>query len=528
MMDLDQLQFFENEINKFLAKGIKTKSIIDVGAHVGSVLKYFLLNDFTVYAFEPADQNREKLIENYKGFKNLFVFSEALSNSTGVKDFYLAMREDGTPHEFYHSLEKLPEDQYHRKGTTVRVKTVSIDELILHGKIPKEVGYLKIDTEGHDLKVLEGASNLICDVISVEFWSNQHSLGASPSPPSAIIKLLKERGYENFIIISHEKNGVHFYTQPLTFEDDSWGNILFFDDSNADLFNSTLEFCSRLSSRAKTGGLFSLLTEIFSDNPVFIDIGAHTGKFTDSLIEYFPFAQGVLFEPTYRNYEILKNKFWNKTGIDIINCALDIEAGKRKFYYTEDSAQNSLLLFDSENTQYYESEIETNTLDNFFLGSNRINRIDLIKIDTQGNDLNILKGGMNTIQKYKPVILTEFIFISLYKNQGLYFDQFNFFRRIDYNLAGIYNMHYTQNGVLAFADFLFLPSTLYEKVKNIGFVYTNFACVDPMYLAEENENLRKICDERLSLINFLSEEADKRLKIIETLDAEISKLKRNK
>ena len=51
-------------------------------------------------------------------------------------------------------------------------------------------------------------------------------------------------------------------------------------------------------------------------------------------------------------------------------------------------------------------EVEIDTLDNIFYNNN-IN-VDFIKIDTEGYEYNILKGGEKTIKKYKPIIQLEF------------------------------------------------------------------------------------------------------------------------
>src|ERR1019366_6648269 len=83
----------------------------------------------------------------------------------------------GTFHEYHHSLEQIDEDPWHKKGPTVAVSTVRLDDLAARGDIPTQVGFLKIDTEGHDLAVLQGASQLMCDVVSVEFWGDGHALG---------------------------------------------------------------------------------------------------------------------------------------------------------------------------------------------------------------------------------------------------------------------------------------------------------------------------------------------------------------
>jgi hypothetical protein len=45
------------------------------------------------------------------------------------------------------------------------------------------------------------------------------------------------------------------------------------------------------------------------------------------------------------------------------------------------------------------------TLDKKF---NEIKKLDLIKIDAEGHEIQVLKGSLNLIKKFKPVILTEY------------------------------------------------------------------------------------------------------------------------
>jgi hypothetical protein len=56
------------------------------------------------------------------------------------------------------------------------------------------------------------------------------------------------------------------------------------------------------------------------------------------------------------------------------------------------------------------NKIEVNKLDNFYFQK----KIDFIKIDTEGHDLQVLKGGKKTIKKYKLILLIEY-------NKGLFF-----------------------------------------------------------------------------------------------------------
>jgi NAD(P)-dependent dehydrogenase (short-subunit alcohol dehydrogenase family) len=56
---------------------------------------------------------------------------EAVSSTSGAKPFHLATSDGQELHEFYHSLEVIGDDQYHRKGDTIEIATVSLDDFFL-------------------------------------------------------------------------------------------------------------------------------------------------------------------------------------------------------------------------------------------------------------------------------------------------------------------------------------------------------------------------------------------------------------
>lgn len=251
---ITQLQFQEQELFNLIAKTFPSGIMIDVGAHYGIVTKVFLTKGWKSYAFEPVAENLEKLKQDLGGIPNLVVRPEAVSNTSDYKDFYLALNKNGSLHEFHHSLEEIGEDDNHKKGKIVQVKTVSLNDLINQQEIPQKIEFLKIDTEGHDLKVLQGASQLKCQVISVEFWCDDHPFGTSPSPPEEMIQLLQQRGFNKYIVIEHKNHNQtsYLYLSIKDLEKNSWGNIFFFHSSQTQLYQDAVNLCHELESYSKS------------------------------------------------------------------------------------------------------------------------------------------------------------------------------------------------------------------------------------------------------------------------------------
>ncbi|MGH9428707.1 MAG: FkbM family methyltransferase, partial [Terriglobia bacterium] len=297
---IQQLQSVELQLFELFAGAIRNHHMIDVGAHQGATLEPFVKAGWTVNAFEPIEANRNRMKERFSSCQTLIIHPEAVSNSSGYKDFHLALKKDGELHEYYHSLERIGLDSYHRKGRSIRIETVTLDDLIQAGRLSSKAGFLKVDAEGHDLAVLQGASLVEADVISVEFWGHQHPLGKSPSPLAEMAALLDARGYRTFIVLCRQGEGIEYLDSVSWVPPDSWGNAIFFREEQSALGRQCAELL-RTSSFASTrvGRLPKIIRNSLPRTAfTFVDVGAYLGDFSQDVLEDFPSATGWLFEPT--------------------------------------------------------------------------------------------------------------------------------------------------------------------------------------------------------------------------------------
>ena len=76
-----------------------------------------------------------------------------------------------------------------------------------------------------------------------------------------------------------------------------------------------------------------------------------------------------------------------------------------------------------------ETEIDTITLD-YFIEQNNIGKIDFVKIDVQGAELDIFQGGFNTLKNVLKIV-TEVEFIHHYIDQPLFGDVCKFLEKHD-------------------------------------------------------------------------------------------------
>jgi FkbM family methyltransferase len=130
------------------------KAVIDIGAHMGHYTMNMGHKAKKVYAFECSPKSFNYLCANialqdlhYKVDK----FNIALSNKEGIAKYYIRDPLDGGGN----GIEKFNHDES-KNIQCVEVPTKTLDSLGL-----KNIGFIKIDVEGHEKEVLEGAQNTL-------------------------------------------------------------------------------------------------------------------------------------------------------------------------------------------------------------------------------------------------------------------------------------------------------------------------------------------------------------------------------
>lgn len=145
---------------------------------------------------------------------------------------------------------------------------------------------------------------------------------------------------------------------------------------------------------------------------IVLDIGAHHGLY--SLIAATRVGitgRVVSFEPSPRERERLeRHKRINKLDqITIEPIALGSAAGTATLYLpaAKNSGFNSLHPSEEIRSEATPVEVPVMTLDDYVANS-KLDRIDFIKLDVEGGELEVLKGGEAIFRgKSRPVILAE-------------------------------------------------------------------------------------------------------------------------
>lgn len=187
------------------------------------------------------------------------------------------------------------------------------------------------------------------------------------------------------------------------------GNSIIYCDSSSTikwLINRIeRDYCIRLSPKTR----FVAIKEVYIDreytkfpdfipkpSDVVIDVGAETGDYTILCSKFYRAAKVYAFEPNEISYEVLlKNITINEcSNAKPFLLGLSSSDGLGTPHYNGDSI--------TWNHEEGDVTISVKTLDS--LGLTHLN---LLKVDVEGNEVEVIRGGISTIKKFKPKIIVE-------------------------------------------------------------------------------------------------------------------------
>lgn len=242
-----------------------------------------------------------------------------------------------------------------------------------------------------------------------------------------------------------------------------------------------------------------------------VDVGGHYGEYARFLLELETFDAVISFEPNPESYACLLKSVSSSDNCryEAVNIALGSKSERLNLYCDGDSATASLLKYEQNyisRGEISKREVAVQTMDEYFYNKPLLSPLKLLKIDTQGNDLDVIRGARDLISTNRPIIQTEFIYVGLYENQCTPDELKSELSEIDYEMYSLNNLHVTPEGRLAFCDAIFVPRELDVPIEQ------KFSCIDDQEsFKAQIEILSRVCAERLDVINVLDAEV-KRLR----------------
>ncbi len=232
---------------QYLQPFLEDAIALDVGANVGDVSARLLDAGYRVFAFEPYEPTFRRLSDRLRGRERLRAFQLAVGASDGERQLHVAADFSGNgsvDSSLYHTLVAHPTGEHIRLTGTVPVQVRSLESLRRAREIPDRIGVLKIDTEGGDVEVLQGAGELDVSVIVAEFWDAAHEFGkAGHGSLERTVSAVMGKGFFWYIVIYRpdDGGGISYYLNRPTTVPKSWGNAVFFRDHG--LFAKALRWC---------------------------------------------------------------------------------------------------------------------------------------------------------------------------------------------------------------------------------------------------------------------------------------------
>ena len=143
------------------------------------------------------------------------------------------------------------------------------------------------------------------------------------------------------------------------------------------------------------------------EGKAFLDVGANLALFGAHFVNQSN-GNAHCFEISPIINSLLEKNATTKKGMIIVGGGLSNESGKATYYSDHPYSMMGTLRSERYADKGFTSAGETNlfTLDEYMKKFPELT-IGLIKIDVEGNEENVLKGGLKTIVKHKPVILFE-------------------------------------------------------------------------------------------------------------------------
>lgn len=192
----------------YLKRIVPVQSVtVDVGANRGLYTRELSRCSKQVHAFEPAKQMADLLRRTVAS--NVEVHEIAVSDRDGVATLSVPLNGD----EAVHSLASIEQRHDEKACATELVRTARLDSLI-----KSDVAFVKVDVEGHELRVLHGATGVIersRPIFLVEAEERHRE-----TTTASVFEFFKDRGYDGLFVLDGEVMSISEF-DPRTMQDPS-------------------------------------------------------------------------------------------------------------------------------------------------------------------------------------------------------------------------------------------------------------------------------------------------------------------
>jgi FkbM family methyltransferase len=214
--------------------------------------------------------------------------------------------------------------------------------------------------------------------------------------------------------------------------------------------------------------------KIKNKKPIIFDVGANEGQSIKRFKNIFPNSIIHSFEPNKNCYELLLKKYSNDKNIILNNLSCGEKIKKKKFLIMAKSGNSSFINI-NKNSAWMKKRseeivikkyivkkpiVKMITLDSY-IRKNKIKKIDILKLDTQGYEDKIIKGCQNSLKKIH-FIEAEIMLDNVYKKFLNISDIEKKIIKKKFRLVGIEHHGGFKN---LFEGYMFVVDTLYMRTR---------------------------------------------------------------
>lgn len=202
----------------------------------------------------------------------------------------------------------------------------------------------------------------------------------------------------------------------------------------------------------------------FEEIEMVFDIGANVGNTVSSFLKDCPSAKIFAFEPNPESFELLKQSTQSNTErVSSHEIALSDTTGETTFFFPSLKDSTSSLLapsdFAKDKLTFFsdvqEKRVTVKRLDDFSqeIGL-EITKPALAKLDVQGAELMVIKGGYETFKQIDHVIC-ELSLPPLYDGQADHIELFTIMKELGFSFLGFSEQFQTSNLPPLYCDLIF-------------------------------------------------------------------------
>jgi FkbM family methyltransferase len=194
-----------------------------------------------------------------------------------------------------------------------------------------------------------------------------------------------------------------------------------------------------------------------NSSPIIFDVGANVGQTIDALRQLFLRPTIHAFEPGKVAFDSLLQTHSNLPHVRLNNLALGSKLNRQIFLENSQTDMSSFLPLGPDGWGQISNrrEIEVSTVDRY-CSQHEIPFIDLLKSDTQGFDLEVIKGAQGLLNARKiRLIYLELTFQKMYQGIPPMDEIYRFISDQGFELISFYKFYYP-NGRAGWTDALFV------------------------------------------------------------------------